>query len=199
MKTLWDNRYRDQSYVYGKEPNGFFSAQLNQLAPGDLLLPGEGEGRNAVYAAVNGWTVDAFDQSQSGYEKAMNLAAEKKVQVNYQVSQLEDYSFKSNHYDLVALIFFHVKSLMRKHLHQLIFNSLKPGGTLVLEAFHKEQLGRDTGGPGSLEMLFDEQTLSSDFAAFETLILENKVISLNEGPIHQGEASVIRFLGNKPQ
>jgi len=172
MKAFWDNRYNGQKYVYGKEPNGFFSTQLDQFSPGLFLLPGEGEGRNAVYAAMKGWTVDAFDQSFSGYEKAM---------------------------DLVALIFFHVEIPMRKYLHQRIFESLKPGGTLVLEAFHKEQLGRDTGGPKSLEMLFDEQTLSSDFAAFESKILEKREIQLSEGSLHQGKASVIRFTGKKTQ
>jgi len=199
MKTLWDSRYRDQAYVYGKEPNAFFASQLDRLTPGTLLLPGEGEGRNAVYAAKNGWAVDAFDQSQSGYEKAMSLASEKNTRINYQVSQIKDYSFKSNQYDLVALIFFHVESFYRKYLHRLIFESLKPGGTLLLEAFHTTQLNRDTGGPKSLSLLFDEQTLSNDFAALDTKIMETKLVTLNEGPLHQGEASVIRLIGNKPQ
>ncbi len=197
MKALWDKRYSDHNYVYGKEPNAFFSAQLNRLTPGSLLLPGEGEGRNAIYAAEKGWEVDAFDQSFPGYEKAMGLASEKTVRINYQVSQLEDYSFKSECYDLAGLIFFHVEHPWRKYLHQQVFESLKPGGTLVLEAFHKDQLDRDTGGPKSLEMLFDEEILAGDFAAFETLILEKRVRKLNEGLFHQGEASVIQFVGKK--
>ena len=199
MKALWDNKYSAQKYVYGKEPNGFFSAQLDRSTPGFLLLPGEGEGRNAVYAAMKGWTVDAFDQSHEGYDKAMDLASEKKVQINYLVCQLEDFAFKPNHYDFAGLIFFHAENSMREYLHQLIFESLKPGGTLVLEAFHKEQIYRDTGGPKSLELLFDEKTLLSDFAAFETKFLEKNEILLNEGPFHQGEASVVRFIGKKPQ
>ncbi len=198
MKDLWDKRYSDQNYVYGKEPNAFFSTQMNRLTPGFLLLPGEGEGRNAVYAAEKGWEVEAFDQSFPGYEKAVDLASEKKVRINYQVCQLEDYSFKSEFYDLAGLIFFHLEHPARKYLHQRIFESLKPGGTLVLEAFHKDQLGRDTGGPRSLEMLVDEEILSDDFVAFETLILEKMVRKLNEGPFHQGEASVVRFVGKKP-
>lgn len=46
--------------AYGTEPNAFFKAQLDQLTPGRLLLPAEGEGRNAVYAAKKGWEVAAF-------------------------------------------------------------------------------------------------------------------------------------------
>ncbi|MDF1575473.1 MAG: class I SAM-dependent methyltransferase [Bacteroidales bacterium] len=198
MKPLWDKRYSDPEYVYGKEPNGFFAAQLEHSDLGTLLLPGEGEGRNAVYAALKGWKVDAFDQSPSGYEKAIGLASEKKVRINYQVSLLEDFTFKPDYYDLAGLIFFHVEGPMREYLHQKIFESLKPGGSLILEAFHKEQANRDTGGPKSLEMLFDKETLLSDFAAFETRFLEKKEILLDEGPFHQGEASVIRYIGKKP-
>jgi hypothetical protein len=58
MSQFWDQRYQTEEYAYGKEANAFFSAQLKKTAPGCLLLPGEGEGRNAVYAAKKGWMVD---------------------------------------------------------------------------------------------------------------------------------------------
>ena len=62
MKTFWDARYSSKEFVYGKEPNDFFASELNKLNPGKMLLPGEGEGRNAAYAASQGWSVDAFDK-----------------------------------------------------------------------------------------------------------------------------------------
>ena len=75
MGLFWDDRYSSETYVYGKEANVFFAARLNGEKPGSLLLPGEGEGRNAVHAARMGWQVDAFDQSRVGQEKALALAA----------------------------------------------------------------------------------------------------------------------------
>jgi len=198
MSQFWDERYRSEAYVYGKEPNAFFSTQLERTVPGQLLLPGEGEGRNAVYAAMKGWAVDAFDQSSAGQSKALALASELHVKINYRVCQMEDFFFINNHYDTVGLLFFHTEPAGRKLLHRKAFESLKPGGFLILEAFHKEQLNNNTGGPKSLDMLFDEETLSSDFALFETILLEKREIELNEGPFHQGAASVIRFLGIKP-
>jgi SAM-dependent methyltransferase len=198
MNPFWDNRYNTQHYVYGKEPNSFFSSQLEGITPGNILLPGEGEGRNAVFAALQGWSVDAFDQSGIAKEKALALASEKGVRINYQVCLLEDFNFISNHYDGAGLIFFHADDAGRKYLHQKVYESLKPGGILIVEAFHKDQLNYNTGGPRSKEMLFDEVTLASDFEAFMTLLLERKEILLNEGSFHQGEASVIRFIGKKP-
>ena len=54
MSQFWDERYQSEAYVYGKEPNALFSTQLGRTDPGLMLLPGEGEGRNAVYAAMKG-------------------------------------------------------------------------------------------------------------------------------------------------
>ena len=179
MVQFWDQRYRTEEYVYGKEANAFFSAHLKKTTPGCLLLPGEGEGRNAVYAAKKGWTVDAFDQSSVGQAKALALASELGTEISYNVCRMEDFSFKQNHYDAVGLLFFHTDPASRITLHRKVFESLKPGGKLILEAFHKEQLNNNSAGPKSLEMLFDEETLSTDFALLETLLLEKQETVLN--------------------
>ena len=197
MKNLWDERYSSLEYVYGKEPNGFFSSELGERTPGRLLLPGEGEGRNAVHAAISGWEVHAFDQSAAARKKAFTLASEAGVNLTYELNSLEEFPFLADTYDAVALIYFHAPPAQRQYLHLKALESLKPGGHIILEGFHKEQLGRNTGGPGSLEMLFDEDMLRADFSGMENLRLEKHLINLNEGPFHQGEASVIRFTGTK--
>lgn len=193
----WDQRYSSETYAYGKEANAFFSAQLEQMNPGRLLLPGEGEGRNAVYAARQGWKVEAFDQSRVGQSKALALASEFDVEFTYRICRMEDYDFLQNHYDLVVLLFFHADPDSRKYLHQKAIHSLKPGGTVLLEAFHKEQIKNDTGGPKSPALLFDEDTLAADFNSLETRLLEKREIILDEGPFHQGAAEIIRYAGVK--
>ena len=195
---MWDERYRTDTYVYGKDPNVFFSAQLEKTVPGRLLLPGEGEGRNGVYAAAKGWRVDAFDQSSIGKKKALALARERGVEIRYSVCALEDFPFGQNQYDAVGLIYVHVNPASRVILHRNALESLKPGGSLILEAFHKEQLNRSSGGPQSVELLFDEGILASDFESLDIRLLEKKEILLGEGGFHQGEAMVIRLLGEKP-
>ena len=183
MKELWDKRYNTDQFIYGTTPNGFLKSELDKLKAGKLLLPGEGEGRNAIYAASRGWSVEAFDQSQVAAEKALAFAAEKGLEIDYQVSGLEEYPFKSMHFDAVGLIYFHVVTPGRILLHSQVFNALKPGGVLILEAFHTSQLENSTGGPPSLEMIEISQT---------------RVI-LDEGPLHKGEAEVIQFMARKKQ
>jgi hypothetical protein len=46
-----------------------FKEQLIKIPAGTILFPAEGEGRNAIYAATQGWNVNAFDQSIEGKRK----------------------------------------------------------------------------------------------------------------------------------
>jgi SAM-dependent methyltransferase len=199
MKNLWDTRYATDEFVYGKEPNTYFASQLALLAPGTLLLPGEGEGRNAVHAASAGWKVEAFDQSRVAAEKALAYAAEKGLLMEYRVSGIEEFAFQADTYDAAGLIYVHAPPPLRKLLHSKVLESLKPGGRVILEAFHVSQLGNNTGGPGIPELLFTEEIIRSDFARLEPISLEQDRVILEEGAFHRGEAEVIRFVGRKTQ
>ena len=59
MKEFWDDRYRQVEYAYGEEPNTYFKNEIGKFPPASLLCPAEGEGRNAIYAALLGWRVVA--------------------------------------------------------------------------------------------------------------------------------------------
>ena len=71
---LWNERFSTNEYIYGTNPNKFFKEQIDKINPGRLLLLGEGEGRNSVYAATKGWIIDAVDFSQTAKDKALMLA-----------------------------------------------------------------------------------------------------------------------------
>ena len=197
MKQFWDQRYATEEFVYGRNPNEFFARHMLSMRPGKILLPGEGEGRNAVFAAELGWHVDAFDQSAVAREKALKLAGEKGIQINFQACSLEDFFFKQSHYDAAGLIFFHLPPALRKYLHQKVVESLKQGGELILESFHSTQLRNDTGGPRSPEMLFHKQMLLEDFKGLEVKEMEETETVLEEGQFHGGKAKVVRFRGKK--
>ena len=81
MKDFWDSRYKETAFVYGEMPNVFFAEELKKIEPGTIILPCEGEGRNAVFAAQLGWNVKAFDFSESGKQKAETLAQKNKLQL----------------------------------------------------------------------------------------------------------------------
>ena len=103
----WDNRFSSSQYIYGTEPNQFLKQELSTLAPGKLLLPGEGEGRNALWAAKNGWEVTAIDFSQMAIQKAENLFAENSLAVTYFVDDIFTIDI-NDEFDAIALAFLHI-------------------------------------------------------------------------------------------
>lgn len=196
--NFWDERYSVKGYLYGKEPNQFFKEQLTQVFPkGKLILPGEGEGRNAVHAAKLGWQVDAFDQSHVAMQKAKKLAEINGVNFSYSIVDLFKFKPKKFFYDCAAIIFVHLSPTFRNEFHKNIIDSLKPGGRIILELFSKNQLGKNSGGPQDPEMLYSLEEVKNDFKELRVLLLEEKNVFLHEGDKHSGEASVIRFVGEK--
>lgn len=195
MKEKWNERYSTPEFIYGSRPNEFFKQQLQNSTPGRLLLPGEGEGRNAIYAAKRGWTVDAFDYSEAAYKKARSLAESNRVNINYTVASYEEYNYPAQTYDAAGLIFTHMPSITRSTIHSMIIRSLKPGGIVILEAFHKEQIDYTSGGPKDIDMLYNEDELASDFEGLKIILLEKKMVKLQEGTFHSGDAVVVRMLG----
>ena len=196
MQQFWDQRYAENETVYGNEPNKFFRLFIDQHKPGTLLLPAEGEGRNAVYAASRGWQVDAFDFSQVAKEKALDFARGERVVINYELKNIADFK-AGKQYDAVGLIFVHLPEVLRKKFHQEVYNSIKSGGFMVLEAFAKEQAQLESGGPRDATLLYDAPSLCNDFPFLHMLSCEQKDIFLDEGDYHKGKASVLRMIGQR--
>ena len=197
MKEFWNDRYSAEDFVYGKEPNEFFKSEIDKLPAGNLLLPSEGEGRNAVYAAKLSWTVDAFDQSEKGKEKCEALAKENNVTVNYTIADAVEIQLEEDKYDMIAFIFAHYPSSIRKQVHQKCIKALKPGGLLLLEAFNPLQLNNQSGGPKDIDMLYTAELLKSDFGDLNVRLLEELSTVLSEGKHHSGKGDVVRMLATK--
>lgn len=197
MRNFWDERFAAKEYVYGTEPNSYFKQQIEKLNPGKLLMPGEGEGRNAVFAATLGWDVTAFDPSVEGKKKAQKLAESKKVHIEYLTSSYEDIQFPENSFDCIGLIFTHMPPNKRQEYHRELMSFLKPGGHLIIEGFSKEQIRNNTGGPGNIDMLFSKEELQADFESLSQLSIIKEEIDIEEGRFHKGKASVIRLVGVK--
>ncbi len=193
MKEFWNQRYSAPEYAYGDQPNEFFREQLAGLSPGKILFPLEGEGRNAVHAAMMGWTVEAFDQSEEGRKKAFRLAEKQQVTINYQIGLMEDMLYPEGHFDAVALIFAHFSPEVRTRYHHKVVSWIKPGGTLILEGFGKDQIRFVSGGPRDPAMLFSKEELEHDFSGLAVQLLTEKEVILDEGLFHQGPAAVIQM------
>ncbi len=202
MKEFWDNRYNQNTYVYGEEANLFFRESIDKLTSGRILLPAEGEGRNAVYAARKGWQVEAFDQSVQGQSKALQLAERFNVTISYTIGSVDEMNYSPESFDAIAFIYAHTPADIRPHFHSGLLPYLKRGGYVILEGFSKahqkhQQENPHAGGPREKEMLYSKEEIPSLFPGLETIELTEQEIILAEGIAHKGEASVVRYLGRK--
>lgn len=198
----WNERYSKEEFAYGTEPNEYLKDQLKNRAPGKILFAAEGEGRNAVFAAKLGWTVSAFDISTEGRKKALMLAQNNNVNINYEVGLLPDLNYKEQQFDAIALIYAHFPADIKSVYHRTLDKYLRKGGLVVFEAFGKKHIeynsqNEKVGGPKELAMLFSIEEIKSDFANYDIVELEEKEIELNEGLFHIGKGSVVRFTGIK--
>lgn len=192
MIEFWDRRFSAPGFAYGASPNAWLAGSISRLEPGALLLPGEGEGRNAVWAAEQGWAVTAFDLSRVARDKALGLAGARGVQLDYRLASLTDpWPVRPGSFDAVGLVFVHVPSAIRPVVHRAALLACRPGGRVLLQGFTPRQLGRGTGGPKDGDMLYDPDDLARDFSGGEIVQLEERVEELAEGVYHRGPASVV--------
>lgn len=201
-KSMWDDRYKEKEFAYGKEPNMFFKERLQKFEPKSILMPADGEGRNGVFAAQLGWEVTSFDLSEEGKSKTLEFAKEMQVSLDYIVGDLEQLEFKKETFDAIGLIYAHFAAEKKSILHKKLNEYLKPGGIVIFEAFGKKhidfnKLNPKVGGPKDINMLFSLAEITADFKNYEIVVLEEKEIILEEGKCHIGKGSVIRFVGIK--
>ena len=195
--SFWNERYSQRDFVYGESPNVFFAETLSLIKPGNIILPCDGEGRNAVFASTKGWNVQAFDLSEAGKLKADHLALKYGTVIQFQITDALLATYTENSADVVALIYTHLPPMVRKTLHQNIIKWLKPGGKVILETFCPEQLKNSSGGPKDINMLYTKEVLSADFKDLSIELLDYAQIELNEGKFHEGPADVIRMIATK--
>lgn len=190
---MWDKRYNQTEYVYGTAPNVFLKSVLDTMQAGAILLPAEGEGRNAVYAALLDWNVEATDLSKVGKDKALKLATQKGVSINYGIADATAFTTDKK-YDVIAFIFLHLPPQIRKDAFRSYIPFLKPNGKIVMEVFNKEQINNASGGPKSLPMLYSLDELKAIFSDMNIEYAEDVVFELDEGAYHKGKASTSRII-----
>ena len=94
-------------------------------------------------------------------------------------------------------IYLHLPPALRAPVHRKLVQALRPGGLLILEAFHPDQLPLSSGGPKDVAMLYTLAMLRADFADMTELLAEETDPVLDEGSGHQGPAKVTRWIGQR--
>lgn len=195
----WNRRYAGDEFLFGTEPNAWLREHVGSLPrAGRILSVADGEGRNSVWLAQQGFQVDAFDVANRAVEKAQAYAHRQGVSVNFAVADVDGFAWPQSAYDGVAAIFVQFADPdMRQRLFERIARSLKPGGVLILQGYTPKQLAYRTGGPPFLSHLYTREMLTSAFADLSILELREYEAEVHEGQGHRGQSALIGLVARR--
>jgi len=195
----WNRRYAGEAFLFGTEPNAWLREHASAIAAGGrVLCVADGEGRNSVWLARQGFRVEAFDIASTAVAKAHGLAAREGVTVRYTVADCDSHAWEDGAYDGVVAIFVQFADpSLRERLFERMVRSLRPGGVLLLQGYTPQQLAYRTGGPPQREHLYTRAMLEEAFAGLERLALREYEAEIHEGSGHQGRSALIGLVARR--
>lgn len=194
---MWDERYSSEEYAYGTRPNKFLEENVNHIPKGKVLSLAEGEGRNALFLAKQGYSVTAVDASIVGLNKARKLAAEDGVVVEFIRADLADYDLGEDKWDGIVSIFCPLPSSLRKQLYKKVEAGLKRNGVFLLEAYTPAQLKHGTGGGNSADVMQSKDSLRLELSGLKFRHLIELERDVREGIYHTGIGAVVQAIASR--
>lgn len=185
-RRRWDKLFNTHSYVFGKEPALFLRKNAHFLQGGRALDLAMGEGRNAVFLAQKGLTVEGVDISEVALRKAKRLAREHRVAMTPILADLNSYSIKPDTYNVILNFDYLQRSLIAQ-----IKRGLKKKGIIVYENYTEDQLLHPKSQSIRRDHLLKRGELKELFKDFEILVYQETSVLLGE----EGKA---RLIARKP-
>jgi 2-polyprenyl-3-methyl-5-hydroxy-6-metoxy-1,4-benzoquinol methylase len=164
-------------------PNQHLVNAVKDVAPGDALDVGMGQGRNAIYLATRGWAVTGFDVADAGLAVARKRATERGVTVNAVHVSDEEFDFGKARWDLIAIIY----AIENRSVHR-VREALRPGGLVVIEAGLHDTPDAPFG--------FQSQELLRIFDGFRILTYVETMDAYDWGP---ETIRLVRLVAQKPR
>lgn len=120
----------------GLEPAGFLIDQFPRLPKGAVLDIAAGRGRNALYLAAHGYTVEAIDRDEQALAELSAAARQRNLPnltvrgVDLEANTDRPPDLGKERYDVILVFFY-----LHRPLFPALREALKPGGVLVSETF----------------------------------------------------------------
>jgi 2-polyprenyl-3-methyl-5-hydroxy-6-metoxy-1,4-benzoquinol methylase len=165
-RALWDERHAARQPIESFEPDPTLVDEIGSLRPGRALDLGAGDGRNAIWLAIQGWQVTAVDFSQVALDRGRALATASGVRVEWQLADLLEWSPGASRFDLVTLFFIHLPPDERRDVYARAAVAVAPGGTLLIVGHDRTNLVDGVGGPQDPTVLFTPGEVAADLAGF---------------------------------
>lgn len=161
----WNRILTSPNPGFNVKPNAFLVEMVRGVTPGQALDVGMGQGRNAIYLAQQGWTVTGFDPADKAVAAARQAARSSGVTLTTHVLRDDEFDFGRDKWDLIVLSYVGIRGLIPK-----LYDSLKPGGRVVTEAFHRDATKT---GPIGAQVVYDDNELLKLFDRFRIVRYED--------------------------
>jgi SAM-dependent methyltransferase len=168
-------------------PSTFLVEMTRGVTPGTALDLGMGQGRNAIYLAQQGWMVTGLDPADRVVAAVREEANRLEVSLDALVLRDDQFDFGRDRWDLIVLSYVSVRQLVPK-----VYDSLKSGGRVVVEGFHRDATKGASIAGG---VVFDTNELLKLFDRFRVVRYED-----SEGPADAGgvRTRLVRLAAQKP-
>ena len=161
----WNRILTSPKPGFNVKPNAFLVEMVRGVTPGQALDVGMGQGRNAIYLAQQGWTLTGFDPADQAVAAARQAAKSSGVTLTTYVLRDDEFDFGRDKWDLIVLSYVGARGLIPK-----LYDSLKPGGRVVTEAFHRDAT---KAGPIGGQVVYDDNELLKLFDRFRIVRYED--------------------------
>jgi SAM-dependent methyltransferase len=129
----WNRILTSDKPHFNTHANAFLMEIAKTRKPGTALDVGMGQGRNSIWLAQQGWDVTGFDPAEKAVLLAQENARKLGLRLNVQIKRSEDFDFGESRWDLILLSY-----AGGREMPAVLEKALKPGGVLVIEAFHRD-------------------------------------------------------------
>lgn len=184
---LWNRVLTSPKPTFNTKPNAFLVEMTKGIPPGKALDVGMGQGRNAIYLAQQGWDVTGFDPADKAVAVAQEEAKKLGVTLTTVIKRDDEFDFGKAQWDLVVLSYVALRPLL-----PAIYDALRPGGRVVVEAFHRDTTKETPIGGG---VVYETNELVRLFDRFRILRYED---TEGVGDFGQRNMRLVRLLAQKP-
>lgn len=211
----YDDAYKNEPAYFGEQPTEILSDHYSEIDSSRRVLDiGAGQGRNALYLARKGYSIDAIDPSGEGLRQIDALAKAENLIIDTTVSGFHE--FKPAHSPYSAILLFGlIQILSWDEIHELIArinNWTTVGSLLFISAFSTDDpvyadVMKNYQPDGKNSYLLKSRARRTFLEKDEILTLfpnfEPIAHSMGPGPLHKhGDGpehrhGVIHFVGKK--
>ncbi len=180
-EVKWNRRYASGNYP--TEPNEAIRSHFELAKRGRALDIAAGNGRNSIFLAEQGFSVEAADISGTGLE----LIRESRPDIELIQTDLDFYRIRKNRYDLIVNINF-----LQRRLFPQIKTGLKINGILIFQTFMEPELTGGKSPKGKKDRYLATNELLHSFIALQVVLYEEKDVVFSNGEILKTATLVAR-------